>query len=148
MDAGLNQQYVARLYRHVLYAGWQDFDMHVGAPFREPGDESIGEIIEGLVGKEGTISSIEMQQFTDFALQLVLPPNPVRNLDHSLTPEQQDGEDLFFSATVYAYNEKQAYYIVDNLIDEKIVWKTLMPLSRRCAATASRTPSTRPRGTV
>ncbi len=32
------------------------------------------------------------------------------------------GEDLFFSATVYAYDEKQAYHIVDNLIDEKIVW--------------------------
>lgn len=34
------------------------------------------------------------------------------------------GDDIFFSATVYAYDEKQAYYIVDNLIDEKIVWTT------------------------
>jgi len=33
------------------------------------------------------------------------------------------GDDLFFSATVYAYDEKEAYYIVDNLIDEKIVWR-------------------------
>jgi hypothetical protein len=51
---------------------------------------------EGLVGKHGTISSIAMQQFSDFALQLRLPPNPVRNLDNSLTAAQQDGSDLFF----------------------------------------------------
>jgi hypothetical protein len=33
-------------------------------------------------------------------------------------------------------------------VDAKIVWNTLMPLSRRWAATASSTPSTRPAGTV
>ncbi|MCH2188049.1 DUF1214 domain-containing protein, partial [Myxococcota bacterium] len=32
------------------------------------------------------------------------------------------GDDIFFSATVYAYDERQAYYIVDNLVDDKIVW--------------------------
>ena len=36
----------------------------------------------------------------------------------------------------------------DATVDEKIVWKILMPFSRRLAATASNTPSTRPRGTV
>ena len=34
------------------------------------------------------------------------------------------------------------------MVEEKIVWNTLMPLRRRLAATASSTPSTRPRGTV
>jgi hypothetical protein len=52
---------------------------------------------EGLVGKHGTISGTEMQAFTDFALQLVEPPNPVRNLDNSLTAQQQTGEDIYFS---------------------------------------------------
>jgi DNA-binding beta-propeller fold protein YncE len=52
---------------------------------------------EGLIGKEGTISAAEMQEFTDFILQVQLPPNPVRNLDNSLTTAQQDGEDLWFS---------------------------------------------------
>ncbi len=33
-------------------------------------------------------------------------------------------------------------------VDEKIAWKTLIPLRRRWAATASNTPSTRPAGTV
>jgi len=32
------------------------------------------------------------------------------------------GDDLFFSATVYAFDEEDAYYIVDHLIDEDIVW--------------------------
>ena len=34
------------------------------------------------------------------------------------------GEDIFFSATVYAHDERDAYYIVDDLIDERIVWST------------------------
>ena len=33
------------------------------------------------------------------------------------------GEDLFFSATVYAHDERNAYYIVDNLIDDDIEWE-------------------------
>jgi hypothetical protein len=32
------------------------------------------------------------------------------------------GDELFFSATVYAYDENDTYYIVDHLIDENIVW--------------------------
>ena len=52
---------------------------------------------EGLVGKEGTITAAQMQQFADFILQVQLPPNPVRNLDSSLTASQQDGSNLFFS---------------------------------------------------
>lgn len=32
------------------------------------------------------------------------------------------GDELFFSATVYAYDENDTYYIVDHLIDENVVW--------------------------
>lgn len=32
------------------------------------------------------------------------------------------GDELFFSATVYAYDENDTYYIVDHLIDEDVVW--------------------------
>lgn len=32
------------------------------------------------------------------------------------------GDDIFFSATVYAYDEEDTYYIVDHLIDDDIVW--------------------------
>ena len=33
------------------------------------------------------------------------------------------GDHLFFSATIYGYDERDAYYIVDNLVDDEIVWK-------------------------
>ena len=52
---------------------------------------------EGLVGMQGTISVAEMQEFTDFALELMLPPSPVRNLDNSLTSNQNTGRTLFFN---------------------------------------------------
>ena len=50
---------------------------------------------EGLIGKDGILGTAEMQQFTDFALQIALPPNPVRALDNSLTPTQQSALDLY-----------------------------------------------------
>ncbi|CAA0079352.1 Hydrazine synthase subunit gamma [Halioglobus japonicus] len=50
----------------------------------------------GLVGRHEELSEEEMQQFTDFALALTPPPNPIRNLDNSLTPEQQAGRDIYF----------------------------------------------------
>jgi hypothetical protein len=46
---------------------------------------------EGLVGKQGILSQSDMQKFTDFALQIQLPPNPVRNLDNTLTTAQDNG---------------------------------------------------------
>ena len=49
----------------------------------------------GLVGRNSLPSATEMQAFTDFALQLTLPPNPVRNLDNSLTPAQQNGRNFY-----------------------------------------------------
>jgi hypothetical protein len=37
-----------------------------------------------------------MQQFTDFQLQVVMPPNPVRRLDNSLTSAQNAGRNFYF----------------------------------------------------
>jgi sugar lactone lactonase YvrE len=52
---------------------------------------------EGLIGKHGTIATGEMQQFTDFILQVLPPPNPVRALDSVLDAAQQAGENKWFS---------------------------------------------------
>jgi DNA-binding beta-propeller fold protein YncE len=58
---------------------------------------------EGLLGKHGTVTPAQMQQFSDFILQVFLPPNPVRNLDNSLTnpaapaASQQRGSNVWFS---------------------------------------------------
>src|SRR5262245_57225342 len=49
----------------------------------------------GLVGREDELDPADMQTFTDFALQIKLPPNPVRALDNSLTPGQANGRNFF-----------------------------------------------------
>ena len=53
----------------------------------------------GLVGRdEGPLSTTDMQRFTDFALRLTYPPNPIRNLNNSLSLEQQAGANLYNGA--------------------------------------------------
>jgi DNA-binding beta-propeller fold protein YncE len=49
----------------------------------------------GLVGRDGQIADADMQRFADFALSIVMPPNPVRSLDNSLTSAQARGRDYF-----------------------------------------------------
>jgi hypothetical protein len=51
---------------------------------------------QGLVGSVDQPSAAQMQAFTDFQLQVVPPPNPVRSLDNSLTASQQRGHDFYF----------------------------------------------------
>jgi YVTN family beta-propeller protein len=50
---------------------------------------------EGLIGHEGLIASSDMQKFTDFALEIVHPPNPVRALDNTLNASQAAGRALW-----------------------------------------------------
>lgn len=51
---------------------------------------------EGLNGRDSGLTEEELQAFTDFVLELTYPPNPIRNLDNSLTPEQQAGKEIYF----------------------------------------------------
>ncbi len=53
---------------------------------------------QSLIGSPVQPSPAQMQQFTDFQLQVFPPPNPVRNLDNSLTAAQQRGL-AFYSGT-------------------------------------------------
>jgi hypothetical protein len=50
----------------------------------------------GLIGRSAQLTPSEMQAFTDFILQVTYPPNPIRNLDDSLTPAQMNGRNFFF----------------------------------------------------
>src|SRR5579872_5817499 len=50
---------------------------------------------QGLVGSVNQPSTAQMQQFTDFQLQVFPPPNPVRNLDNSLNTSQKNGANFF-----------------------------------------------------
>jgi DNA-binding beta-propeller fold protein YncE len=49
----------------------------------------------GLLGRSTELTVTEMTQFTDFILQVMQPPNPVRNLDDSLTDSQSAGHDFY-----------------------------------------------------
>lgn len=51
---------------------------------------------EGLIGRHELLSDEEMQAFSDYALEIMYPPNPIRSLDNSLTESQQAGHDFFF----------------------------------------------------
>jgi YVTN family beta-propeller protein len=48
-----------------------------------------------LLGLGPAFSSADMQTFADFALDIAMPPNPVRALDNSLTPAQAAGRAFF-----------------------------------------------------
>ncbi|WP_116810951.1 YncE family protein [Steroidobacter cummioxidans] len=50
---------------------------------------------DGLIGRSTLPDLTTMQRFTNFQLEVQLPPNPVRNLDNSLTPAQQRGHDFY-----------------------------------------------------
>jgi hypothetical protein len=52
----------------------------------------------GLLGRQAPLPDDDMRAFTDFILQVAYPPNPVRNLDDSLTADQQAGREVFFAS--------------------------------------------------
>jgi DNA-binding beta-propeller fold protein YncE len=49
-----------------------------------------------LLGRDGPIADADMTAFANFILEVTYPPNPIRALDNSLTPEQLAGRDLYF----------------------------------------------------
>ncbi len=55
---------------------------------------------EGLLGRATPGSDAEMQAFADFILQVMPPPNPIRNLDDSLTAQQAAGQNIYFNVGV------------------------------------------------
>jgi hypothetical protein len=53
---------------------------------------------DGLVGRgtpDTAVAASDMQKFADFILQVVMPPNPVRNLDNTLASDAQVGRNIF-----------------------------------------------------
>jgi DNA-binding beta-propeller fold protein YncE len=50
----------------------------------------------GLVGDAQQLSATDMTTYANFALQISYPPNPIRNLDNSLTAEQAAGQAVYF----------------------------------------------------
>jgi YVTN family beta-propeller protein len=50
---------------------------------------------EGLLGGTAPLSEAEMQKFADFQIPVMLPPNPIRKLDNTLTASQQRGRAFY-----------------------------------------------------
>ncbi len=77
----------------------------------------------GLLGRdEGELSDEQMQAFTDFALQLAYPPNPIRQLNNALRPEEERGRDVYFATpgpdapgcnTCHTLDRKQGFFGTD-----------------------------------
>jgi DNA-binding beta-propeller fold protein YncE len=66
-----------------------------------------------LLGRSSQLTPAELQKFTDFALQIMYPPNPIRNLDNSLTPRQQAGRDFFVNTPSFLHGSCESCHRVD-----------------------------------
>jgi mono/diheme cytochrome c family protein len=61
--------------------------------------EDFNVAFTGLLGRASQLSETQMDAFAKFALQLVYPPNPVANLDNSLTTVQAQGQQIYNTVT-------------------------------------------------
>ena len=66
-----------------------------------------------LLGRSSQLTPEQMQKFSDFILQVAYPPNPIRNLDNSLTPSQQAGKDFFTNTVSIFQGSCEACHRVD-----------------------------------
>ncbi len=77
-------------------AGYFGTDTRTAPPFdSELAFKNFIVAFPNLLGRDGQIPDADMQTFADFALSIVMPPNPVRNLDNALTESQARGRDYF-----------------------------------------------------
>jgi DNA-binding beta-propeller fold protein YncE len=56
-----------------------------------------------LVGRSAPLPDAEMERFTDFVLRLAYPPNPIRNLDDSDTPEQAAARAFYLNVEASSF---------------------------------------------
>jgi DNA-binding beta-propeller fold protein YncE len=66
-----------------------------GETLEEQAFEDFNVAFTGLLGRSAELTESEMDAFAKFALRLVYPPNPIANLDGSLTMVQAAGASLY-----------------------------------------------------
>jgi hypothetical protein len=59
--------------------------------------KSFNVAFPGLIGRAEQLTDADMTDFTNFVLQISYPPNPIRNLDDTLTPLQAAGQAFYFN---------------------------------------------------
>ena len=62
--------------------------------------KEFNEAFDALMGLGSEIDDTEMQAFTDFAMRINYPPNPIRRLDNGLAGIELDGQRLYNSGVV------------------------------------------------
>ncbi|MEZ4402364.1 MAG: hypothetical protein R3B06_20230 [Kofleriaceae bacterium] len=67
----------------------------------------------GLLGRASEIPADDMAKFTAFALQIMYPPNPIRALDNSLTPQQAQGKDIFTHRITDSFSTCNGCHVLD-----------------------------------
>ncbi len=67
----------------------------------------------GLIGRAEQLTTAEMQAFTDFVLDIMYPPNPVRALDNSLTADQATSLDIYFNRTTDTIHTCNGCHVLD-----------------------------------
>jgi DNA-binding beta-propeller fold protein YncE len=84
------------------------------APSVQPDSGSFDEVaafkkfniaFQSILGRSEQLTEEEMAQFTEFMLRVSYPPNPIRHLDNSLTPDQAAGRDFFFGPVADPHGE-------------------------------------------
>lgn len=64
---------------------------------------------EGLLGRNESLTQAQMQAFTDFQLQVMYPPNPIRALDNSLNADQAAGRDFFMNVKTFSFLPERTF---------------------------------------
>jgi hypothetical protein len=75
--------------------------------------EKFNQSFVSLIGRSEEIPADDMQKFSDFILQVMYPPNPIRALDNSLTADQAAAQILFKELVTRFNNTCQGCHTTD-----------------------------------
>ena len=67
----------------------------------------------GLIGRSGQLTADEMQSYTDFILQVMYPPNPIRELDNGLTASEQNARNIYFNREIDTFHTCNGCHILN-----------------------------------
>jgi len=67
----------------------------------------------GLIGRSEELAPADMQKFTDFILQVMYPPNPVRALNNQLTANQSSAQTIYFNRTIDTIAQCNGCHVFD-----------------------------------
>lgn len=67
----------------------------------------------GLLGRDQELTAGQMQAFTDYILEVMYPPNPIRALDNSLSTAAQAGRTFYFGPTSDTFTDCNGCHVLD-----------------------------------